>query len=185
MSKNTGLQPSLFEPENLHNVQVVKRIDDYDVLTTYGPEGSYTNVAERAGYLLISLVSMSERNRRDGFSIAPYREEYSEPIWARYRWNTETVIKGAGANRKAFQLQLRASFWRATGFEAIRGAGYMHEQLINPSAQKMWRDFNNEYGHPQDLAKRAKYKKTLIQQIGDQAKSQQIIYDARHAEAIN
>lgn len=185
MSKSFGLQPSLFEPENLYDVQVVRKIDGQDVLTAYGPEGSYMDVAERAGNLLIALVSISERNRRDGFSIAPYTEEYSEPIWARYRWNTQNVIDGAGANRKTFQWQLRESFWKATGFSAMRGAGYMPEQQINPRAQKMWRDFNNKYGHPEDLAGRTKYKRRLVRQIGDKSKANQIIQAARHAEAID
>lgn len=188
MSANTAMQPSLFEPEQLYDTQVVQSMDGHDLITAYGSEGSYVDVAERAKHLLTALVSMSERNRRDGFSLAPYTEEHSEPIWARYRWNTETVIDGASRNRNAYHRQLRQSFWRATGFSAMRGSvfmkGVMPERQINPRAQKMWRDFNNEFGHPYGVMKRANYKKTLARQIGDKGKVKEIVQNALTREYL-
>jgi hypothetical protein len=184
MSANTARQPSLFEPEQPYDAQVVRNIDGHDVVTTYGPEGSYVDVVERAKNLIIALVSMSERNRRDGFSIAPYTEEYSEPIWAHYRWNTQDVIDGASRNRNSYQQQLRKSFWRATGFSAMRGAGFMPERQINPRAQKMWRDFNKEFGHPDGVKKRSDYRKALSRQIGDPDAVTKTVVDAVNREAI-
>jgi hypothetical protein len=158
-------QTTLFEPERPYNLTVVKEVDGYNIPVHYGQEGSYINIHERAILLAAALTAMSQRNMRDGFSIAPYKEPYSAPIWERYQENTQQVVDGASRNRNIYQNQLRRNFWEATGFAALRGTGLMRERQINPAAQKMWRDFNKKYGHPEDLSARNKYKKKLQEQM--------------------
>src|SRR3990167_6555722 len=128
---------------------------------TYGRPGSYMKVTERAQYLIGALNAMSQRNIRDGLSVAAHTMPESLPIWATYQENTPTVLRGADRNRKNFEKELRYNFWRATGFAALRGVGLMRESQINPRAQKMWKDFNHKYGHPSDVNNRNKYKRQL------------------------
>lgn len=165
MSNSYPIQPNLFQPETLHNVTTIESVDGIEIPVSYGPEGSYISVKDRALLLIDALDSISQRNIRDGFSQAPYREPYDAPIWARYRESTQQVIDGASRNRNMYQEQLRRSFWQATGFSALRGSGLIRERQINPTAQRMWRDFNESYGHPNKLKARNKYKKILHEQI--------------------
>jgi hypothetical protein len=183
MRTNTAIQPELFEPEELHDVQVVRQIDGHDVPVQYGDKGSYVDVKERAEKLLVALVSLSGRNQRDGLSVAAYTDEHSSPIWARYKWVTETVVDGAGKNRDIYHGQLRRSFWEATGFTALKGSRMVRENIlparqINPRAKKMWRDFNQAFGHPQKVAERNKFKKVLAKQIDDKAKARETMQKA-------
>ena len=179
-------------PDNLYDETVIKNVDGYNIPATYGPEGSYIDVADRAKNLVIALVSMSERNRREGFTLAAYTEEYSAPIWENYRWDTEDVVEGASANRDAFQNQLRVSFWRATGFSALRGvlreapkgSELPPERQVNPRAQKMWRDFNNAYGNPKNTRERNKYKKKLLKQIEPVTSPTPIVQTARQGKSF-
>ena len=128
---------------------------------TYGRPGSYVKVTERAQYLIGALNAMSQRNIRDGLSVAAYTMPDSRPIWKNYQENTQTMLRGAERNRKNFEKELRCNFWQATGFAALRGMGLIRESQINPRAQKMWRDFNHRYGHPSDVKSRNKYKERL------------------------
>jgi len=155
----------LFEPKPLYDTQVIRNVDGYDIPVSYGSRGSYVDVKKRAEFLITALDAISERNRRDGLSVAAYTEPHSAPIWAEYRENTQSVLDGASNNRDRYQNQLRHSFWQATGFSALRGSGLMPERQINPRAQKMWRDFNKSYGHPEQLRARSKYRKVLKAQI--------------------
>lgn len=172
MSKSFEGQPSLFAQDKPYNVTVIKTVDGYDIPATYGKEGSYVDTHERADHLIIALSAISERNRRDGFSVAPYTEPYSSPIWERYQEHTQDVIDGASRNRNMYQNILRQNFWQATGFAALRGSGLIRERQINPRAQKMWRDFNDRYGHPHKIADRNKYKKQLQNQVRPQQGSE-------------
>lgn len=164
MPKNLN-QPSLFIPAELHEVTLVESVDGTDIPVTYGKKGSYVDVQQRAMYLDLALNSISARNQRDGLSLASYTEPYSAPIWERYQENTETVIDGASRNRNMYQNMLRRAFWEATGFAALRGTGLIRENQINPRAQKMWRDFNDRYGHPSKTEDRNKYRKQLQKQL--------------------
>ena len=167
MSANSLIygQFSLFEPENLHNTQVLKTVDGYDIPTTYGKPGSYMNTSKRAEHLISALDAISQRNIRDGIALAAYTQGYSAPIWEHYQEGTQGVLDGASRNRNKYQRQLRTSFWRATGFAALRGSRLIRENQINPRAQKMWRDFNKMYGHPDSVKERNKYKDILMTQI--------------------
>jgi hypothetical protein len=167
MSTNNSIdrQYTLFEPESLHNIQVVKTVDGYDIPATYGKFGSYIDTAERATYLISALDAISQRNIRDGIALAAYTHAYSAPIWEHYQEGTRGVLDGASRNRNRYQQQLRTSFWKATGFAALRGSRLIRENQINPRAQKMWRDFNKLYGHPDALKERNKYKAVLKAQI--------------------
>jgi hypothetical protein len=183
MRTNQAYQPELFEPEVLYDVQTVRQIDGYDVLAQYGDEGSYVDVKERAEKLLVALVSLSGRNQRDGLSVATYTDEYSGPIWERYRWGTEAVVDGAGKNRDIYHHQLRRSFWEATGFTALRGSrivksGILPERQINPRAKKMWRDFNHAFGHPKKVGERNRYMRVLSKQINDSKKVKEVKTEA-------
>jgi hypothetical protein len=172
MLKSSEAQPSLFAQDKPHNVTLIKNIDGYEVPVTYGKEGSYVDTRERAEHLIIALSAISERNRRDGFSVAPYTEPYSAPIWERYQENTQDVIDGASRNRNMYQNILRQNFWHATGFAALRGSGLIRERQINPRAQKMWRDFNDRYSHPAKVSDRNKYKKQLQNQVRSHQESE-------------
>lgn len=175
MTQKIPGQISLLQPEKKYDTQEILILDGHDLPVTYGTVGSYVDVAERAGHLVLALDAISQRNQRDGLSLAAYTQMYSAPIWAHYRSETPSVLDGASKNRDKFQDQLRYSFWRATGFSALRGAlkgslkrqGLMPESQVNPRAQKMWRDFNSAFGHPSRLAERNEYKKVLMNQLPD------------------
>jgi hypothetical protein len=132
---------------------------------TYGEAGSYVDVAARAHYLIQALDAISQRNIRDGFSVAGFTMPHSEKVWSTYQENTEQVLKGAARNRGDYQQILRLSFWQATGFSALRGSGLIREEQIDPRAGKMWRDFNDQFGHPSKRKARNKYKKQLEGQL--------------------
>jgi hypothetical protein len=174
-SKNNeqAQQGSLFKAEDLEFKREIKIIDGYEVPVIYGHEGSYMNTVQRAGNLFLALDAMSKRNSREGISVAAYTNTYSAPIWERYQEATSDVLDGASRNRNKYQNRLRQQFWAATGFSALRGMGLMREHQINPRAQKMWRDFNKEYGHPDKLKERNNYKKMLKVQI-DAASDEQL-----------
>ena len=167
MSRSLSGQTSLIEPEKLYDTQVAASLDGHDVLSTYGSEGSYVSVAERAGHLIAALNAISQRNIRDGIALAAYTPDYSAPIWANYQSATPNVLDGASNNRNIFQKQLRENFWRATGFAALRGSKLMPDAQINPRAQKMWRDFNEAYAHPKKIKQRNTYKRRLQKQLAN------------------
>lgn len=164
--KNETIQQEpLFHSDELEYRRGSEFVDGHEIPVTYGLIGSYVDTKERAQYLISALDAISQRNIREGISVAAYTKQYSAPIWDRYQEVTQDVLDGASRNRNIYHQQLRESFWHATGFAALRGMGLIPERQINPRAQKMWRDFNAAYGHPKNLKERNKYKKSLQSQI--------------------
>ncbi len=159
----------LFNPSSFDDKTEIQLIDGHEVPTTYGPEGSCVDTVERAQYLVNALNAISQRNIRNGISLAAYTEQHGDPIWRRYRQATYDVLDGASRNREAYHQELRVNFWRATGYAAMREMQdlkkIMPPQQINPRAQKMWEDFNHAYGNPQKVKERNKYKKALQVQV--------------------
>lgn len=133
----------------------------YEYPITYGRPASYVGIAERAQYLVTALNAMSQRNIRNGFSVATFTMPDSKRIWSDYQEGTPNVLIGASKNREKYEEEIRVNFWRATGFAALRGTRIMREAQINPTAEMMWRNFNRAYGHPREVKARNSYKEQL------------------------
>lgn len=137
---------------------------------TYGPQGSYVDVAKRATLLESSLTALGKRNQRLGFDVASRTKPYSTPIWGRYEDSTPVVIEGAQRNVENFLDVAKQDFWAATGFAALRPFGLMSNAEIDARGRKMWRDFTHKYGDPQVRVQRDRYKKQLKRAIRNSAK---------------
>jgi hypothetical protein len=132
---------------------------------TYGVDGSYVSVEERAKLLITTLDSFSARNQRKGFALSAFTSPASKEIWSRYEEETEGVLKGARRNRFLFEAMAKQSFWRATGFRALKYTGLIRPRQVDPRGEKMWDDFYYQYSHPKTHKARIAYKKQLEQFI--------------------
>lgn len=140
---------------------------------SYGPEGSYVDIATRAQLLGSSLLALGKRNQRLGFDVASHTKPYSSPIWGRYEDFTPIVIEGAQRNVENFLDVAKRDFWAATGFAALRkipGLG-LKDGEIDARGRKMWRDFTHQYGDPKVRRQRDKYKRQLTKAIQSQKAS--------------
>lgn len=132
---------------------------------SYGPEGSYVDVTQRAELLHNSLLALGKRNQRLGFDVASHTKPYSSPIWGRYEEITPIVIEGAQRNVYNFLDVAKRDFWAATGFAALRGLSgkdrVINSAEIDARGRKMWRDYTHKYGDPKVRAHRDKCKRQL------------------------
>jgi hypothetical protein len=149
--------------------KVLGRPATYDVV--YGPEGSYKDLTERAEELVAALDAFGLRNQRVGFAVASNSPRHRGPIFGRYTTGIAHVQGGAERNAsQKFLNTARESFWRATGFAAIRNSGLMNENELNARARKMWEQFSGRYGttiaqEDTENTARPEFKKTLEAQI--------------------
>jgi len=139
---------------------------------TYGPEAGYISVEDRAKLLITTLDAFSARNQRKGFGLSAFTSPASKEIWSRYEEETESVLSGARRNRFLFEALAKQSFWRATGFKALKYSGLMRPRQVDPRAEKMWDDFYFLYSHPQTHKARQAYKKRLNNFLPPQPETQ-------------
>lgn len=144
-----------------------KLLGQPEIPVSYGPEGSYVDLIERAKFLSETLALFGKSNQRVGFDLASNSRQYSGPIWGRYQEATPRVQEGAETNRLALQTEAKAQFWQATGYAGLRAAGLLPTREINAGARKMWGNFTDKYAPTGEPAatKRKKYVKRLNKTI--------------------
>jgi hypothetical protein len=189
MPKQRG-QLEIALTERPYGVAVIRNVDGHDVPTTYGMPGSYVDTHEWYKNILISLVSISERNQRRGLAGAAYNVEYRSPIVNQYGYHTDDVVDGASRNRNMYHHQLRESFWRATGYGPMRELVKVQPEvypgrLINGQAQTYWERFNRRFADPKELSDRRRYQKLMVKGLGNRELAAKVITMARAGDFVD
>ncbi|GAC1499474.1 MAG: hypothetical protein NVS1B10_02220 [Candidatus Saccharimonadales bacterium] len=134
-------------------------------VVTYGPRGSYVDIAEGSKHMKDALTALGKSNQRIGFGVASNARQYNGPIFGRYRGRTRAVQEGAEDNINRYIEDAKQSFWQATGFTALRKTGIFSDELISARAKHMWKEFSTEYGVIGKPEKRTAYKAQLNKSI--------------------
>jgi hypothetical protein len=136
------------KPQNLHTVAMA------------GEVGPYMEVADRAERLIVLMNTLAHRNMLHGISVGGTAQEYRTNIIERYAAGTPYLL--ANSKNKAARLhdEVQNLFWRATGFEALRGAGILGRKQVSARSAKMYRDFESDYGSPKKHPELVKLRRT-------------------------
>ncbi len=166
------------QPDVVNGIEVAKEVLP-DVIKqfppSYGPPGSYVNLAERAVSLIAALDSFAQINKRKGFEVASRSGPYRKNIEARYGYSLPWVQEGTESKIEKLDQETRVNFWRATGYAALREPQFrslVRGQEIDAQSKKWWRDFSALYSHPKDFNQLNTYRKTLWKTIKAAEKEQ-------------
>jgi hypothetical protein len=119
-----------------------------DVVTWQQSEAPSITLVERAERMVHVLNTLAHRNMLLGLSVGATDPEYQDPIYERYAEGTPIVLEHSRSKVDRLYYQAKLEFWRATGFETLRGTGMLGRKEVAARSDKMWRDFRWKYGHP-------------------------------------
>lgn len=113
-----------------------------------GNIGPHVDIVERAERLVMVMNALAHRNMLKGFDVAVNDRRYKKPIWTRYLDVTPVVTRLSQSKTERLEDEAADHFWRAMGFETLRGTGILSTGEVKSRSAKMWRDFNDDYGSP-------------------------------------
>jgi hypothetical protein len=142
-----------------------KLLGDPGYPVVYGKPGTFVDLSKRAELLTNALTALGFRNQRLGFDAASNTPQYQDPIYAMYHGRVPVVQQGARRNLLNYQDEAKWNFWKATGFNALQGAGLINNRYRGAQGSKMWREFLDDYNAPNKRQSRDHYKKTLARTV--------------------